>query len=570
MTPDEIKERFPLKDELDRRQISLRREGKDFVALCPMHLEESPSFHVHPDTNRYHCFGCGADGTIIDLVMGLDGLTLPQALEKLGGPRTNGSNGNGHSAIPRMAPPLSAPPERPKGPLAASYDYHDEYGKVLYQVRRFNLADGKKTFQQCQWKNGEWVYKMEGARMVLFNLPAVAKTDYVWIVEGEKDALTLEGIKMTATTIAGGAKAKWAPGYSESLRGKNLLICGDNDEAGKTHIERIQAETKDFARTTRIIEIPPKFKDVTEYRESFSKLSDFADAIVLIAERAEPTIRGFRVPIKSMEEMERGYQEFVKKKDRAVLSLSSWLPSLGCVRPLVGGELVTIVADTGVGKTMILQNIALHTRITTLLFEVELPDTLTFERFAGMATKRGGGNVYSTYAHTDGKVPWKETGKLDHIHTCGESRISPEDMERIIELAGIKIGTQPALVLVDYIQLIQGKGRSRYERASEVAEEMKIVAKKTGAIIVMASQIARKEKGGPEITLHDAKDSGSIENSSGLVLGAWRDPDPELKGKMWIRVLKNTKGFAGKTIPCQIREDTLLIDELTDEPDPQI
>lgn len=569
MTPDEIKSKFPLKDEFDRRQIPLRRAGKDFVALCPFHEEKNASFHIHPDTDRYHCFGCGADGTIIDLVMGLDGLTLPAALEKLGGPmERNGNSRNGHSAArePQEPPPAR---ERPKGPPAACYDYQDEKGAVLYQVRRFNLADGKKTFQQCQWKAGEWVYEMKGARMVLFNLPAVVKADYVWIVEGEKDALTIGSINMTATTIAGGSQAKWSLGYSETLRGKNLLICGDNDEAGQKHIERIKAETKDFARTTRVVEVPKEFKDVTEYRESFAALSDFADALVARAETAEPTIKGFRVPVRSMEEMERNYQDFAKRKDRAVLSLGSWLPSLGCIRPLVGGELVSIIGDTGIGKTMVLQNIALSTTITTLLFELELPDTLTFERFAAMATKTAGGHVYSQYAHMDATVPWRETKKLDHIHVCGESRITPEDMERIIDLAGIKIGVKPALVLVDYVQLVQGKGRSRYERASEVAEEMKIVAKKTDTVIVMASQIARKEKEGkPEIGLHDAKDSGSIENSSGLVLGAWRDPDD--KSHMWVKILKNTKGFSGTKVKCRIVTDSLLIQELTNQPDPEI
>ena len=53
---------------------------------------------------------------------------------------------------------------------------------------------------------------------------------------------------------------------------------------------------------------------------------------------------------------------------------------------------------------------------------------------------------------------------------------------------------------------------------------------------------------GNEIYLHDGKDSGAIENSSGAVLGAWRDADD--KNVMHIKLLKATKGTAGMQIEC--------------------
>ena len=120
------------------------------------------------------------------------------------------------------------------------------------------------------------------------------------------------------------------------------------------------------------------------------------------------------------------------------------------------------------------------------------------------------------------------------------------------------MGFKPVLVLVDYIQLVKGFGKSRYEKISEVAEQLKIVAKNTGTVIIMASQVGR-DKESPEIFLHDAKDSGSIENSSGVVIGIWRDPkDQQILN---VKVLKNTKGRPSMEIPCLILGDSMKIVE---------
>ncbi len=51
--------------------------------LCPFHDERSPSFHVRPAVGRYHCFGCGEGGDVIDFIMKLDGMSFVEAVEYL-------------------------------------------------------------------------------------------------------------------------------------------------------------------------------------------------------------------------------------------------------------------------------------------------------------------------------------------------------------------------------------------------------------------------------------------------------------------------------------------------------
>ena len=63
---------------------------------------------------------------------------------------------------------------------------------------------------------------MEGVERVLYNLPAVTKSQEGWICEGEKDADNLTALGYVATCNVGGA-GKWLDGYTESLKGKDVV-----------------------------------------------------------------------------------------------------------------------------------------------------------------------------------------------------------------------------------------------------------------------------------------------------------------------------------------------------------
>jgi DNA primase len=65
------------------RFVKLKKSGKGYIGLCPFHGEKSPSFHVRPDTGRYHCFGCGKDGDVFSFVMEQNGLGFAEALDEL-------------------------------------------------------------------------------------------------------------------------------------------------------------------------------------------------------------------------------------------------------------------------------------------------------------------------------------------------------------------------------------------------------------------------------------------------------------------------------------------------------
>lgn len=61
----------------------LKRAGSSYRALCPFHSEKSPSFHVNPARQTFHCFGCGAGGGVLRFVMDYEKLDFPTAVRRL-------------------------------------------------------------------------------------------------------------------------------------------------------------------------------------------------------------------------------------------------------------------------------------------------------------------------------------------------------------------------------------------------------------------------------------------------------------------------------------------------------
>src|ERR1700754_1578837 len=61
----------------------LKRAGTNFKALCPFHQEKSPSFTVSPQRQSFHCFGCGAGGSVFRFVMDYEHLDFPSPVKKL-------------------------------------------------------------------------------------------------------------------------------------------------------------------------------------------------------------------------------------------------------------------------------------------------------------------------------------------------------------------------------------------------------------------------------------------------------------------------------------------------------
>jgi len=78
--------------------VQFKKAGRDYVALCPFHTEQTPSFHVTPEKGLFHCFGCEAKGNVIQFVAMKEGIGEREAAIKLLATVPGVSNGN---ALPK-------------------------------------------------------------------------------------------------------------------------------------------------------------------------------------------------------------------------------------------------------------------------------------------------------------------------------------------------------------------------------------------------------------------------------------------------------------------------------------
>jgi hypothetical protein len=371
MTREEILDRNRLSDYLRSRGIKLYGRGTQLSTnVCPQteHRPHHNCVSVKLGEEVFRCNDCGIGGSIIDWLMLETGQSAADVLKSLDTdfaatstrPKPkNDSNG-----------PTGSAPATPE--VTATYNYTSESGELLYQVLRYHPKGFKQRHPDGK---GGWVWSMEGISRVLFNLPKVSMTQEVFLVEGEKDCLTLEGLGFTATTSPGGSK-NWLSGYADFLKGKDVVVIPDNDLEGTNYAKEAIKSISLTANSVKYLILPLPHKDTTNYITSFH---DKAEATLKFKELLAQTPYSLKpIPIYTMLELEKRYRAFVRDLPHRSLDLSKFLAPLGnYTRPLIPGELMLILADTGVGKTVLCQNIArAATPLPTIFFELELPPEL--------------------------------------------------------------------------------------------------------------------------------------------------------------------------------------------------
>lgn len=530
ITRDEIIRDNPLLAHLTRLGCKILGSGnnrKTNRCAVRAHKPEHWCVDIEATKQIWYCHSCKQGGSIIDWLMHERGKSVSEIIRSF------------NEDEPTEAKPTGDPR------IVMTYDYVNESGELKYQVVRME----PKSFRQRQPNgSGGWNWTMEGATRILFHLPQVLQATCVVVVEGEKDANTLETLGYVSTCNVGGA-GKWIPAYSDCLKGKDVIVIPDNDTPGRKHGDLVVKSLEGKCASLKTVIVPEPYKDVTEFVESFPEQETAARELTALIEKSAHTLKP--IPIYTIQEMEVEYREFMQRKLDCSFDLGKFLPELGQrIRPMVPGEMLLLLADTGVGKTILLQRMLRAAKpLQSLLFEMELPNNLVFERFVQMEANCYSSDVQQDYK--DHSEPlWKGFKGLHHIAVCPESGLSTEQIESYIVRSELKTGKRPIVVAVDYVGLINQKmSKGRYEAVSKSAEELKVIAKRTNTIILVSAQIARpdKKKENISISLHDAKDSGSLECSAGIVIGAWR---PE-KNRIMLRILKNTSGTSGDTIEAE-------------------
>ncbi len=79
---EQIKNENPIVQVISR-YVELRPSGMNLVGVCPFHEDKIPSFTVYPNTGKFHCYGCGKHGDVINFLREKESMNFNQALDAL-------------------------------------------------------------------------------------------------------------------------------------------------------------------------------------------------------------------------------------------------------------------------------------------------------------------------------------------------------------------------------------------------------------------------------------------------------------------------------------------------------
>ncbi len=271
----------------------------EYMARCPCHDDKTASLSITmkrsgKDGKERIYFHCQAKSCTNQQIMAALGITAKDLIvnpDPVGHPKAQREPAapTGVNVFP--AKPAATQTKKTDKPAPAIdyahpdqvYSYTDAQGNELFQVCRYyyTTPDGKqgKTFRQRRYDPGNEKANRAGyvasvpnelRDTTLYRMPqllaAINEHRPVYVVEGEKDVETLARLGHVATCNPGGA-GKWRDGYTQLLRGADVIILPDNDTAdneytGQEHALSVALALLNTARRVRLVDIKEACPDL--------------------------------------------------------------------------------------------------------------------------------------------------------------------------------------------------------------------------------------------------------------------------------------------------------------------
>ena len=421
--------------------------------------------------------------------------------------------------------------------VAHYYPYYDVDGKhVANKVR--------KAGKDFTWEGIKKSATLFGQQLFPKN-----SSKGITITEGELDALAcyqLLGSRYPAVSVHSASSAyktcKQCYTYLDSFN--EIAICFDNDEAGQKASQQV-AEL--FPNKAKIMKLDNGFKDACDYLIA-GKDHEFKN-IWFSAEKYTPAgiVAGNSL-----------YQQLKNKKKPVCLPLP-WDALQDLTYGIRRGEMWTITAGSGMGKTQVLRELAYHIQKTTEdnIGMIFLEDTLD-------DSARG---VMSISANKPIHIPTVEISddEWDNAYrdTLGKNRyfffdsFGSNDVDTIVNtIRYLALGCDCKYILLDHISILVSDQQQGDERKAldEIATKLKTLTIELDIWLGMVSHSKRPtgkshEEGG-QTSLSELRGTAGIGQLSNMVIGLERngqDDDPYKRNVTLIRVLKNR--FSGLTGP---------------------
>lgn len=221
-------------------------------------------------------------------------------------------------------------------------------------------------------------------------------------------------------------------------------------------------------------------------------------------------------------------------------------------------QLIIIAARPAVGKTAfalnVAQNIAVRQRQTVAIFSLEMSADQLVERMICAESNVDASNL------RDGNLDEEDWPKLTMaVGKLAEAPIFIDDAPSVTvhdiraKCRRLQQEHGLGLIMVDYLQLIQGTGRAgnRQQEVSEISRMLKLIARELNVPVIALSQLSRsvESRSDKRPMLSDLRESGSIEQDADIVSFLYRqdyyDPNTEKKNIVEFIIGKQRGGATG-------------------------
>lgn len=327
MNPNEAKEeaKSRLSDYLSSKGINI---STNFSCLNPLHEDKHPSMSFDSKRNRVHCFSCGADYDIFDVIRadtGLEGSQLFNHTYRILGincdsiPATGKTNYSEKKDIFYVGKESTENQNIPPSFFEKCHkdvektDYWKKRGLSRETIDRFNLGywEEKRRFVIPTGENSynaravddvdkRFRYLKPKGTYEIFNLESVnTAKECIFIVEGEFDALSIIEVGGTAIPLGSSGNTKFLDYVKNHRPLFPFILCLDNDEAGRVGEQKLSEEFEKEGIDFVVINITEGYKDANEAlvadREKFTQnVSDAKQkALKLSEEKREEEIEKY-------------------------------------------------------------------------------------------------------------------------------------------------------------------------------------------------------------------------------------------------------------------------------------
>lgn len=297
----------------------------------------------------------------------------------------------------------------------------------------------------------------------------------------------------------------------------------------------------------------------TEGRESRELLDAAERKVFQIAEQGSRNTQSFR-PLKGLMKLTLEHIEELSKLNSTITGVSTGYTDLDeMTSGLQKGDLIIVAGRPSMGKTTFSMNIAeyaaAHKKLPVAVFSMEMPaEQLTLRLLSSM------GRVNQQNLRT-GKLSdedWPRIATAVKIFADvpmfidDSAALSPNEVRsrarRLVREHG-----QLGLIVLDYLQLMQGNGKSenRTNEVSEISRSLKALAKELSVPVIVLSQLNRslEQRPNKRPVMSDLRESGAIEQDADVIMFVYRDevyhPESAEKGSAEIIIAKQRNGPIG-------------------------